>query len=211
MHKKVKKLNNILGFTGGIGSGKTAATNYFQQLGVPVIDADVIARQALEGRSSLIEPVKAHFGPSILNQQGQINRAALREIIFSHPEEKEWLENLVHPWIRQRLLTQLTDSSPLFHYIILSSPLLFETHQDQWVQRCLVIDCPEALQKQRASQRDQHSPESIQRIMDQQLPRPARLERADDILDNSLDLHHLYAQIDRLHHFYMHLDWTTHA
>lgn len=211
MHEKVKKLNNILGLTGGIGSGKTAATDYFQQLGVPVIDADVIARQALEGDSCLIDPVKAHFGPDLLNQQGQIDRTVLREIIFNNPAEKKWLESLIHPWVREQLLAQLAHWSPLHHYILLSSPLLFETQQDAWVQRCLVVDCSEALQKHRASQRDQHSPDSIQRIMDQQLPRRTRLERADDILDNSQDLPHLYRQIDRLHDLYMHFDWTSHA
>lgn len=193
----------IIGLTGGIGSGKTAASDHFQHLGTPVIDADVVAREALKQGSPLLGEVIKHFGPQLLNNAGQLERSVLRRIIFEQPEAKRWLEALIHPWVRTRITAALAQlKTP---YAILSSPLLLETGQDQLVDRILVVDIPPELQIQRVQKRDQNSPALINRIMQQQIDRESRLAAADDLLDNSKDLPHLIGQIEFLHQHYLQL------
>lgn len=193
----------IVGLTGGIGSGKTAASDSFSRLGVPVVDADVIAREALQQGSPLLDEVIEHFGTNLLDASGQLERSALRAIIFEQPEAKHWLEDLIHPWVRQRIITALTHlEAP---YAILSSPLLLETGQDQLVDRVLVVDVPPTLQIERVHQRDQNSPELIRKIIQQQIDRSSRIAAADDLLDNSGDLPHLARQIESLHQHYLEL------
>ena len=190
----------VIGITGGIGSGKTAATNHFQQLGITVVDADVIARQVVEPNSIALSAIQKHFGDSVIEADGTLNRRALRNIVFDVPAERQWLEQLTHPLIAKEIKLQLSKSqSP---YTLLSSPLLLESTQHQLTQRILVIDAPEALQLERTIHRDEATKESVQAIIDIQMNREDRLKHADDIIYNDQGLDHLYRQVDALHaHF----------
>jgi len=193
----------IIGLTGGIGSGKTAVTNLFADLGVTVIDADVLARQALEKGSPLLATLYQKFGYQLRKADGTLDRAALRARVFNNTAEKKWLESLVHPWVREQILAAIEECKD--DYLILSSPLLFESHQDQLVDRVLVIDVPEETQIERTCQRDQNARELIEKIMQNQLSRQERLAKADDILDNSQGFNELKKQVNSWHTIYQHL------
>ncbi|AIL60032.1 dephospho-CoA kinase [Pseudomonas alkylphenolica] len=191
----------ILGLTGGIGSGKSAAAQRFVELGVHLVDADQAARWVVEpGRPALARIVE-RFGAGVLQEDGQLNRAALRELIFSDPEQRRWLEALLHPLIGQEIFSYLAKAeSP---YAVFVSPLMVESGQYQRTQRLLVIDAPQELQIQRTLQRDQTSPEQVQAILKAQASREERLRHAHDVLVNDRDLTWLHSEVDRLHHFYL--------
>lgn len=193
----------IVGLTGGIGSGKSEASIRFEQLGITVVDADKVAREVVTKGSAALNAIAAYFGQTILHADGSLNRALLRTRIFENADDKTWLENLLHPIIRTSLVTQLAQSqSP---YSILSSPLLFETHQDELVNRVLVIDSSEAMQVERASKRDANHRQQIQKIMAAQISRTERRQKADDIIENYGDLAALDAAVKKLHAFYLQL------
>lgn len=193
--------NYIIGLTGGIGSGKTAASDLFQTHGVVVVDADVVAREVVEPGSAALKEIARHFGKDILQDNGALDRAKLRQIIFSQPEQKTWLEQLLHPVIRDEIIGQLNMAqSP---YVILSSPLLLETNQHQLCHRILLIDVPEACQIARASARDDNTAEQIKVIIASQAPRQFKLDNADDIIDNSNDISALKTQVDKYHQRYL--------
>ena len=191
----------ILGLTGGIGSGKSAAAQYFIDLGVHLVDADHAARWVVEpGRPALARIVE-HFGDSVLQADGSLNRSALRGLIFENAEERRWLESLLHPLIGAEIASYLARAeSP---YAILVSPLLVESGQSRLTQRILVIDAPEALQIQRTMQRDGVSEEQVQAILKAQADRAERLRHADDVLVNDRDPAWLKQEVERLHHFYL--------
>ncbi|MNM78667.1 Dephospho-CoA kinase [compost metagenome] len=191
----------ILGLTGGIGSGKSAAAQRFVELGVHLVDADQAARWVVEpGRPALARIVE-RFGAGVLQEDGQLNRAALRELIFSDPEQRRWLEALLHPLIGQEIFSYLAKAeSP---YAVFVSPLMVESGQYQRTQRLLVIDAPQELQIQRTLLRDQTSPEQVQAILKAQASREERLRHAHDVLVNDRDLTWLHSEVDRLHHFYL--------
>lgn len=198
--KPVKAKKLIIGLTGGIGSGKSEVSRRFQLLGITVVDADEIARLVVEPHQPVLAVIEAHFGSQILIN-GRLDRAQLRAIIFSNPEEKMWLENLLHPIINTLTRQQLVQAnSP---YTILSSPLLLETKQYQLVDRVLVVDAGEDLQISRASSRDKNNLEQIKAIMATQVSRQTRLAKADDIIDNNGDLLTLDQQVYHLHHQYL--------
>lgn len=198
----VEKRKLIVGLTGGIGSGKSEVSRRFQLRGVNVVDADEMARAVVEpGEPALVE-IAQHFGADILTATGELDRAQLRAIIFSSPEQKQWLESLLHPLINARIRSALARSSTS-RYAILSSPLLLETSQHTLVDRILVIDASEDLQITRASLRDRNNITQIKAIMATQLSREARLENADDIIHNHGDLLELDTQIEDLHHQYL--------
>ncbi len=191
----------ILGLTGGIGSGKSAAADAFAELGIETIDADHAARWVVEpGRPALAKIVE-RFGESVLLGDGQLNRAALREHIFAEPEQRKWLEGLLHPLIRTEI-KQFLDAaqSP---YAILVSPLLIESDQYKAVQRVLVVDVPSEVQMARALQRDQVSETQLRAIMQAQLERDERLKYADDVLCNAADKAALQREVARLHDYYL--------
>lgn len=191
----------IIGVTGGIGSGKTAATDWFAQQDIVIVDADVIARQIVEPPSPILKQIQQHFGDWVCNADGTLNRTALREFIFDNPDARKQLEQITHPAIRAEIQQQLQQaSSP---YVILVSPLLFETKQHLLTQRTLLIDVDEQTQRMRASQRDATTPEQIQRIIDAQLPRTTKQQLADDILLNDRDLSQLYQKLAELHQQYL--------
>lgn len=191
----------VVGVTGGIGSGKSAVAAAFEARGVPAFDADRMGRVVVEpGRPALTE-IARHFGPEILTGEGRLDRAALRERIFADPEAKRWLEALLHPLINEELERRLASvESP---YALLVSPLLFETGQHALCDRVLVIDLPEALQRERAARRDEVPPEQIDAIMASQMGREERLTRADAVLDNSGDPEAMERQVSELHRRYL--------
>ncbi|MGP0014559.1 dephospho-CoA kinase [Pseudomonas sp.] len=191
----------ILGLTGGIGSGKSAAAQHFIDLGIHTVDADHAARWVVEPGRPALEKIAEHFGPGVLQADGQLDRAALRTLIFEAPEQRRWLEALLHPLIGEEIASHLARAqSP---YAILVSPLLIESGQYKNTQRVLVIDAPQALQIQRTQQRDQTSEQQVQAILKVQASREERLRHADDVLVNDRDLTWLHSEVERLHHFYL--------
>ena len=191
----------ILGLTGGIGSGKSAAAEHFAALGVHVVDADHAARWVVEPGRPALSKIAEHFGEHVLQADGQLNRGALRTLVFSEPEQRRWLEALLHPLIREEIANNLAQAqSP---YAILVSPLLIESGQHSTTQRVLVIDVPQALQIQRTLKRDNTSEEQVHAILKVQASREDRLRHADDVLTNDRDLEALKTEVERLHHFYL--------
>lgn len=188
----------IVGLTGGIGSGKTSASNQFMALGIPVIDSDVIAREVVLPGMPALSAISEHFGTAIIQDDGQLNRAALRQKIFQDNHEKQWLESLLHPLIRERTINQLTEASKGKPYIILSSPLLLETDQHTLCDVIVIVDLLEQQQVERATRRDKNSTEQIKRIIAAQISREERLTRADYILDNSGSYEQLIEQVNSL-------------
>ncbi len=191
----------IIGVTGGIGSGKTAVTDLFSDIGIKIVDADIAARTIVElGKPALIE-IKKRFGSEILLDNGELNRALLRTIIFKDSDQRQWLEQLTHPLIRDEIIQGLQSAtSP---YVILSSPLLIESGQYKLVNRTLVIDVPVELQLKRTCLRDDNNTTQVQAIIDAQAPRAKRLEHADDIIVNDQDLTYLHEKVQILHQTYL--------
>jgi len=191
----------VLGLTGGIGSGKSAAADAFVELGIEAVDADHAARWVVEPGRPALEKIVDRFGDAILLADGQLNRATLREHIFAEPEQRQWLEQLLHPLIRAEIQQFLAAAqSP---YAILVSPLLIESGQHKIVQRVLVVDVPSEVQMARALQRDQVSEAQLRAIMQAQLERDERLKYADDVLCNAADKATLQREVARLHDYYL--------
>lgn len=185
----------VVGLTGGIGSGKSAASAQFELLGKPIIDADVVAREVVEPGELALDKIEEKFGPTILAENGTLDRANLRKAVFSDIKSREWLEQLLHPIIRTRIMEKIESYHGRTPYLILASPLLLETDQHKMVDHIIVMDVPESLQIQRVASRDNNDVEQIKRIMEAQLSRDARLALADTVLDNSTTLEHLKNQI----------------
>ena len=187
----------IIGLTGGIGSGKTAVSDIFEELGIRVVDADLASRVVVEkGRPSL-EEIAKHFGQGILTEEGELDRAKLREIIFNSDEEKNWLESLLHPAIARQIQDELkASSSP---YTILVSPLLLETNQKDFCDKVLVVDVPVETQIERTLKRDDVSLEQVQSIIKAQISRDKRLELADEVIVNDKSLEDLQLAVSKLH------------
>ncbi|WP_095109486.1 dephospho-CoA kinase [Pseudomonas sp. Irchel 3E20] len=191
----------VLGLTGGIGSGKSAAAQRFIELGVHVVDADHASRWVVEPGRPALAQIAEHFGPGVLQADGQLDRGALRALIFQEPQERRWLEALLHPLIAREIADNLASAtSP---YAILVSPLLIEAGQRAITQRVLVVDAPQPLQIARTLLRDQTSEEQVQAILKAQASREERLRHADDVLVNDRDLAWLHSEVERLHHFYL--------
>ena len=187
----------IIGLTGGIGSGKTAVSDIFEKLGIGVVDADLASRVVVEkGKPSLEEIVK-HFGQGILSEEGELDRAKLREIIFNSDEEKNWLESLLHPVIAKQIQDELkASSSP---YTILVSPLLLETNQKDFCNKVLVVDVPVETQIERTLKRDDVSLEQVHSIIKAQISRDKRLELADEVIVNDKSFEDLQRAVSKLH------------
>lgn len=191
----------ILGLTGGIGSGKSAASHWFETQGITVVDADIVAREIVEKGQSALQQIHAAFGDWVLLDNGELNRRALREHIFKYPEARKTLENITHPAIRESIIQQLqAATSP---YVILVSPLLFETSQHELTDHTLLIDASIDLQIQRAAMRDHQSIEQIEKIIQAQMPREQKRRLADDIVLNDGHLDHLYNHLKPLHEAYL--------
>ncbi len=193
----------VIGLTGGIGSGKSTAAERFRHLGVPVIDADAIARELAQPGQTGFAAIVDHFGREILDETGHIDRRRLREIVFRDPAAKRTLETILHPLVRREMQRQAARLDT--DYCIFMVPLLFESGQDALVDRVLVIDASEQLQRQRTRQRDGVDEQQIQRIMAQQIDRQTRLSLADDVIHNNGDIDQLHAAVDALHQRYLRL------
>ena len=202
--KKSKTL--VVGLTGGIGSGKSAASAWFAEQGIDIIDADVIAHEIVAKGSTTLHKIQKKFGDWVLNSDGSMDRVAVRTHVFSHPEALIELEAITHPAIREAAKAQLvTSTSP---YVILSAPLLIEAAEAglaNLCQRILVMDATEDTQIARASQRDEQSIQKIKAIMVNQLSREERNRHADDVVLNESDLAALYMQLAPLHQEYLKL------
>lgn len=198
----------VLGLTGGIGSGKSAASQWFESQGIAIVDADIVAREVVDIGQPALQQIQQAFGDWVLLENGSLNRRALREHIFQSPEARKTLENITHPAIRTSIIQQLhAAQSP---YAILVSPLLFETNQHELTQHTLLIGAAIELQIQRASQRDGQNVEQIQKIIAAQMPREQKCAMADDIVLNDGELEHLYAHLTPLHEKYLQMATQNH-
>lgn len=187
----------VVGLTGGIGSGKSAVTALFEKHDIDIIDADEVARDVVAIGSEGLAQISAYFGSDILLESGALDRAAMRERVFNNENEKAWLNELLHPLIRARMLDLINES--LSPYCILSVPLLVENKLTSMCQCVVVVDCPEQMQLQRAIQRDGNNEQTIKNIMASQANREERLAAADYVLDNSTTIGSLASQINALH------------
>ncbi len=193
----------VVGLTGGIGSGKSTVANLFSRQGIEIIDADEISRTLVKTGSPALEAIIKHFGSSITDAEGNLDRKQLRELVFADNAEKEWLENLLHPLVRQEIQRQVAASSS--QYVIIVVPLLLESENYSDVDRILVIDVPEDVQLERIKKRDGSSETLARSIMDAQMKREERLESADDVISNNSGMDSLEKQVKNLHHQYLQL------
>lgn len=196
----------IVGLTGGIGSGKSAASKWFAEQGIAIVDADVIAHDVVAAGSPTLNKIVKKFGDWVLTASGEMDRAAMRSHVFSNPAALVNLESITHPAIRQRAQELLAHANS--DYVILSAPLLLEAAEAglaNLCQRILVIDAPEQLQLERASQRDDQSVPKIKAIMQNQLTREARTSQAHDVVLNDGSLEALYEALTPLHQQYLEL------
>jgi dephospho-CoA kinase len=193
----------IVGLTGGIGSGKTAVSDRFEQRGITIIDADVASRVVVEPGRPALAQITEHFGENILQPDGSLDRAALRAEIFSKPEQKHWLESLLHPLIGEEIFSQLcAATSP---YVLFVSPLLIEAKQTAMCDQIIVVDVPEAVQIERTMARDNNDKEQVEAIMASQTSREQRLAYADEIIENWHGFEALDNTIDELHQHFLRL------
>ena len=191
----------ILGLTGGIGSGKSAASQWFESQGITVVDADIVAREVVEKGQPALLAIQQHFGNWVLQPDGTLDRRALRDYIFKEPNARKQLEQITHPVIRTSIIQQLHNAtSP---YVVLVSPLLFETNQHELTQHTLLIDASEELQIARASSRDSQNIDQIKKIIAAQMPRIQKQQMANDIVLNDGELVHLYEKLKPLHLQYL--------
>ena len=187
----------VVGITGGIGSGKSAVTDYLETRGITVVDADKVARVVVEPGTPALNAISEHFGTDILLTDGGLDRAALRKIVFDYPDERKVLEGITHPRIRDEIARQLSEaSSP---YVVLSSPLLLESGQNTFADYVVVVDVPEEVQLRRTMARDDNSEALVKQIMAAQLDRKTRLSRADTSVTNDGSLEALYERVEKLH------------
>lgn len=189
----------IVGLTGGIGSGKSTIAKAFTALGIQVVDADFASRAVVEPSMPALKAIEAHFGTKLILPDGCLDRPALRQIIFSDKVHKNWLESLLHPLIRDWILSQLELALASSPYVILESPLLFEADQDLLVSEVLLVDVPVELQLARAMARDSNTKEQIQSIINAQMSRQDRLRKADLVFDNSLPENTVPSRVQKLH------------
>ncbi|WP_421218674.1 dephospho-CoA kinase [Aeromonas jandaei] len=172
----------VVAITGGIGSGKTTIANQFAELGIDVVDADVIAREVVESGTPALAAIADHFGPDVITPDGQLDRRRLREQVFSNPSAKAWLNALLHPLIRSEMQRQCAAArSP---YCLLVVPLLVENKLTDLANRVLVVDVDEATQIERTCRRDGVTAEQAKAIIAAQASRSERLAAADDVIEN---------------------------
>lgn len=196
-----------VGLTGGIGSGKSTVAECFARLGVDQVDADQLAREVVLPGSEALQAIAARFGAGVITSDGELNRAALRKIVFADEQQRLWLESLLHPLIGELLKQRLQQCQSA--YCLLISPLLLETRQHELVDRVLVVDVSEDTQLRRALKRDGSDENTIRGIMAAQLPRRERLARADDVIDNEPAAETLDSRVAALHERYLELARKT--
>ncbi|MEJ2609829.1 MAG: dephospho-CoA kinase [Candidatus Thiodiazotropha sp.] len=191
----------VVALTGGIGSGKSAVSTHFELLGVPVIDADVLAHQLVKPGSPALLEIQVAFGDDLIDPQGQLNRAALREIVFNDPVQRKLLEGILHPRITQAMEKWIEKQSA--PYVLLVIPLLFETNLQTLADRVLVVDCELSRQIERVASRDQLSRSRIEQILASQVDRQTRLQGADDVIENNGTPAELIKATEQMHQTYL--------
>jgi dephospho-CoA kinase len=192
----------VVALTGGIASGKTTVADLFHHhFAIDIVDADIIARQVVAIGTPGLKQITQHFGSTILNQDGSLNRAELRQRIFSQPKEKNWLEALLHPLIRLQMQTALQQTTSA--YALLVVPLLVENHLESMADRVLVVDVDEKTQIQRTMQRDNVAAEQAKNILAAQATRQQRLAIADDVIENNVNSEQLLLLVTKLHQKYL--------
>ena len=193
----------VVGLTGGIGSGKSAVSERFQRLGIKIVDADIASREVVKPNEPALASIADHFGADVIQADGTLDRARLRTLVFANPDERKWLERLLHPLINAYLERELANAeSP---YAMLVSPLLMESGQARLADRVLVVDVPEQVQLERTMARDANDAAQVKAIMAAQTDRAARLARADDVISNDASFDVLDAQVAALHQRYLEL------
>lgn len=203
MHAKQTSQHFRVGLTGGIGSGKSTVAAAFAALGITIVDADIVAREVVAPGSEALAQISAFFGPQVLGADGRLDRAKLRQIVFADAEAKNWLNQLLHPLIRQHMLAQLDNAaSP---YSILVAPLLLENQLNLLVDVVLVVDVTPETQISRTMQRDHNSAELVKAIMAAQCSRTERLSAADYVIDNEAPPALLAGKVTQLHRVFLQL------
>lgn len=193
-----------VGLTGGIGSGKSTVAELFAELGVPIIDTDVISHQLTQAGGAAIASIQQKFGNEYIDSAGALNRDLMRQRVFSDPLAKQNLENIIHPLILSQARSRAEASTA--PYVMLVVPLLFESNDYQhWLDCTLLVDCTEDTQIRRTVSRSGLSESSVRSIMSQQLTRSQRALLADDTIQNEGDLPALKPQVERLHRHYLDL------
>ena len=191
----------VIGLTGGIGTGKTAVADLFAALGVPIIDADELARQVVEPGQPAIDEIVKQFGTEVLTKTGELDRRLMRERIFSNPENRSRLEAIVHPRVYAEMKRRLEALDAAYAIVVV--PLLIETGGTSLVDRVLVVDAPEELQIERVSRRDGMTAAAVEQILAAQLDRNTRLAAADDIIENDASEASLSEKVSALHQRYL--------
>lgn len=186
-----------VGVTGGIGSGKSALTARLQAHGITVVDADLAARVVVQPGKPALAQIRERFGDHVILEDGNLNRPEMRRIVFADPAARAALEAITHPKIREELLSQMQAARSA--YVVLSSPLLFESGQAAMIDKVVVVDVPESVQVARTMSRDQNDEALVRQIMAAQLPRADRLAKADMVIDNSGSEADLLTAADELH------------
>ena len=198
----------IVGLTGGIGSGKTTVSNLFKNLGIAIIDTDIIAHDLVNNNKTILNEIVETFGQKILNHNGSLNRKKLAQIVFDQKKNKQKLENILHPEIRNKVSRQIqnfnSDSTPP-QYVIVVIPLLFETGFHDLIDRILVVIADEKIRIERVKQRDNRSMDEIRSIISSQVNDEKRTSKADDIIENNNGFKGLEAQVLQLHKNYIRL------
>jgi dephospho-CoA kinase len=198
-----------IGLTGGIASGKTTVANFFADLGIPVIDTDVIARDVVATGAPALAQIRADFGDAVFSDDGVLDRKAMRKLVFSDDSKRRQLEGILHPRIREAAVVQVqavTDP-----YMIIVVPLLVESPMKALMDRVLVVDCSEDVQLKRLLARDTENEAQARRMIAAQASRDERRAIADDVLLNDTDLDETRRQVDALHHRYLELSNSNRA
>jgi dephospho-CoA kinase len=192
----------VVGLTGGIGCGKSSASQFFSDLGIDVIDTDIIARQLTQPNGSAISLIQNTFGSSIIATDGTLDRNKMRDLVFANSELRHKLEQILHPLILKEVIRRIKQSQA--PYVIVVIPLLFETNDyNHLIRHILVIDCDEQQQLLRTMERSNLSEQKVRSIMATQVARETRIQKADDVILNNQDIEYLKAQILLLHHKYL--------
>ena len=197
----------VVGLTGGIGSGKSTVAALFAKLGVPVIDADLVARDITQAGKPAFHEIIQHFSHYNLIKNGALDRAKLRQIIFQDDIARLWLENILHPLIRKEIERQLHHFQAPYSIVVI--PLLFEVKPYSFINRILVVDAPEHVQIERASTRDKTTRNHIESIIKTQIGREDRNARAHDVILNDGKLVDLEPRVQKMHAMYLELSKST--
>lgn len=193
----------IVALSGGIASGKSTVEKLFAQLGVPIVDADIIAHQVVAKGQPALAAIARHFGEHLLQADGSLNRSQLRQLIFNDESQRQWLNQLLHPIINQQTQQQFAQVKQ--PYLLWVVPLLVENNLQKSADRVLIITTDPAIQLERLQKRDNIDKSLAEKMLSSQASNLARLAVADDIIDNNQDLSSLTEKVQRLHKQYLQL------